>query len=192
MRKFTVSPLFKVDLVKRELGEVLCNPDLTWDPFEAGSGVSYSADCLANQFPPVSLEAAACFRWQWSTWKAQHSSRSEGQGQRPALTKHHPQGAWPAGSTPVQGPLSEPWDQLIVQAWPAWLGREDTQVGEPCLVLPGEQALSHSARVSCPVTSNSLWPHGLQSSRLLCPWDSSGKNTGVRTRWLHSWILPKN
>ena len=29
MRKFTVSPLFKVDLVKRELGEVLCNPDLT-------------------------------------------------------------------------------------------------------------------------------------------------------------------
>ena len=22
-----------------------------------------------------------------------------------------------------------------------------------------------------------LWPHGLQPSRLLCPWDSSGKNT---------------
>ena len=27
--------------------------------------------------------------------------------------------------------------------------------------------------------SNSLWPHGLQSTRLLCPWDSPGKNTGV-------------
>ena len=27
--------------------------------------------------------------------------------------------------------------------------------------------------------SNSLWPHGLQPSRLLCPWDSPGNNTGV-------------
>ena len=27
------------------------------------------------------------------------------------------------------------------------------------------------------VMSNSLWPHGLQSTRLLCPWDFSGKNT---------------
>ena len=27
--------------------------------------------------------------------------------------------------------------------------------------------------------SNSLQPHGPQPSRLLCPWDSSGKNTGV-------------
>ena len=24
-----------------------------------------------------------------------------------------------------------------------------------------------------------LWPRGLQSARLLCPWDSPGKNTGV-------------
>ena len=27
--------------------------------------------------------------------------------------------------------------------------------------------------------SDSLWPHGLQPTRLLCPWDSPGKNTGV-------------
>ena len=27
--------------------------------------------------------------------------------------------------------------------------------------------------------SNSLRPHGLQPTRLLCPWDSPGKNTGV-------------
>ena len=24
-----------------------------------------------------------------------------------------------------------------------------------------------------------MWPHGLQPARLLCPWDSPGKNTGV-------------
>ena len=29
------------------------------------------------------------------------------------------------------------------------------------------------------VTSGSLWPHGLKPARLLCPWDSPGKNTGM-------------
>ena len=29
------------------------------------------------------------------------------------------------------------------------------------------------------VVSNSLRPHGLQPARLLCPWNSPGKNTGV-------------
>ena len=33
--------------------------------------------------------------------------------------------------------------------------------------------------VSSSVVSNSLWPRGLQPTRLLCPWDSLGKNTGV-------------
>ena len=33
--------------------------------------------------------------------------------------------------------------------------------------------------VSCSVVSNSLWPHGLQPTSLLCPWNSSGKNTGM-------------
>ena len=29
------------------------------------------------------------------------------------------------------------------------------------------------------MVSDSLWPHGLQSTRLLYPWNSPGKNTGV-------------
>ena len=29
------------------------------------------------------------------------------------------------------------------------------------------------------VVSDSLWPHGLQPTRLLCPWDFPGKSTGV-------------
>ena len=32
--------------------------------------------------------------------------------------------------------------------------------------------------------SNSLWPHGLDPTRLLCPWDSPGKNTGVGSHFL--------
>ena len=32
---------------------------------------------------------------------------------------------------------------------------------------------------ACSVVSDSLPPHGLQPARLLCPWDSPGRNTGV-------------
>ena len=32
--------------------------------------------------------------------------------------------------------------------------------------------------------SNSVRPHGLQPTRLLCPWDSPGKNTGVGGHFL--------
>ena len=35
------------------------------------------------------------------------------------------------------------------------------------------------AVVFCSVVSDSLWPHGLRPARLLCAWDSPGKNTGV-------------
>ena len=34
------------------------------------------------------------------------------------------------------------------------------------------------------VVSDSLWPHGPQPTRLLCPWDSPGKNTGVGCHFL--------
>ena len=40
---------------------------------------------------------------------------------------------------------------------------------------------------SCQVTSvvsNSVRPHGLQPTRLLCPWDSPDKNTGVGCHFL--------
>ena len=33
--------------------------------------------------------------------------------------------------------------------------------------------------LSCSVLSDFLWPHGLQPTRLLCPWHFPGKNTGV-------------
>ena len=34
------------------------------------------------------------------------------------------------------------------------------------------------------VVSNCLWPHGLEPARLLCPWASPGKNTGVGCHFL--------
>ena len=48
---------------------------------------------------------------------------------------------------------------------------------------PGHREVWGKLRVhACSVTpavSDSLWPCGLQSARLLCPWDSAGKNTRV-------------
>ena len=36
---------------------------------------------------------------------------------------------------------------------------------------------------------DSLWPYGLWPTRLLCPWDSSAKNTGVGCDFLHQGIF---
>ena len=38
--------------------------------------------------------------------------------------------------------------------------------------------------------SESLWPHGLWPTRLLCPWDSLSKNTGVGCHSLLQGIFP--
>ena len=46
------------------------------------------------------------------------------------------------------------------------------------------------AVLSRSVVSNSLWPDGLQPTRLLCPWDSPGKNTGVGCHALLQGIFP--
>ena len=43
---------------------------------------------------------------------------------------------------------------------------------------------SENQSVSCSVVSNSSWSHGLQPARLLCPWDSPVKNTGMGCHFL--------
>ena len=46
----------------------------------------------------------------------------------------------------------------------------------PSFQLPFSSTVCVLSRL---VMSDSLQPHGLQIARLLCPWDFSGKNTGV-------------
>ena len=57
---------------------------------------------------------------------------------------------------------------------------------------PGVQLIRCSLRVCrvASVVSDSLWPCGLQPSRLLCPWDSPGKNTGVSCHTLFQGLFP--
>ena len=47
-----------------------------------------------------------------------------------------------------------------------------------------------SAVLSCSVVPESLQPHGLFPARLLCPWDSLGKNAGVGCHFLLQGIFP--
>ena len=42
----------------------------------------------------------------------------------------------------------------------------------------------------CPVMSDSVQPHGLWPARLLCPWDSRCKNTGMGCHSLTPGDLP--
>ena len=44
--------------------------------------------------------------------------------------------------------------------------------------------------VHCSVMSKSLWCHELYPTRLLCPWNSPGKNTGVGCHFLLQGIFP--
>ena len=44
--------------------------------------------------------------------------------------------------------------------------------------------------LSCSVVSDSLQPYGPQPARLLCPWNSPGKNTGVVSHVLLQGVSP--
>ena len=48
----------------------------------------------------------------------------------------------------------------------------------------------YSACVCSVTRSCPTWPHGLQPTRLLCPWDFPGKNTGVGCHFLSRGIFP--
>ena len=53
-----------------------------------------------------------------------------------------------------------------------------------CLISVRSHITKESASVRLAVVSDSLRPRGLQPARLLCPWDSPGKNTGVDCHFL--------
>ena len=57
------------------------------------------------------------------------------------------------------------------------------------LLVLSSYTVSYSS-VSLSVMFDSLQPHGLQPTRLLCPWNSPGKNTGVRCHSLLQEDLP--
>ena len=76
--------------------------------------------------------------------------------------------------------VTTPWTAAYQDPLPMGFSRQEYWSGVP---LP-------SPKCYMLVTSDSLWPHGLQPARLLCPWDSPGKNTGVGCHALLQRIFP--
>ena len=58
-----------------------------------------------------------------------------------------------------------------------------------CFYGSGRRRAQGADRESRSVVSNSFRRHGLQPTRLLCPQDSPGKNTGVGCHFLLQWIF---
>ena len=56
--------------------------------------------------------------------------------------------------------------------------------------LPPKKKNTMCAVLVHSVLSGSFRPHGLEPSRLFCPWDSPGKNTGVGCHFLLQGIFP--
>ena len=64
---------------------------------------------------------------------------------------------------------------------------QNNKDNDPCKQNFGQISLWKWSRL---VMSNSLQPRGLKPTRLLCPWDSPGKNTGVGCHFLLQGIFP--
>ena len=72
------------------------------------------------------------------------------------------------------------------------LGHMQTTAQEPKVTTEEFHSTASWIALTCvrSVMSDSLQPHGLQSIRLLCPWDFPDKNTGVGCHFLLQGILP--
>ena len=80
---------------------------------------------------------------------------------------------------------------LEAQSLNHWTYQGSPPVAFSVLILPSLAEALGATSLYCPrvppracvlsrsVMSNSFQPYGLQPTRLLCPWDSPGKNTGV-------------
>ena len=73
-----------------------------------------------------------------------------------------------------------PWSSMAQR----FLGRKSYYIILTVHLFMNVHVLSRS------VVSDSLQPHGLQPDRLLCPWDSPGKNTGVDRHAFFQGIFP--
>ena len=58
------------------------------------------------------------------------------------------------------------------------------------LLLFLERKKERKRKWRCSVMYNSLWSHGLQPTRFLCPWDFPGKNPGVGCHFFLQEIFP--
>ena len=87
----------------------------------------------------------------------------------------------------LEAPLrTNPWSLQSFFCWQSvhWAFITDLTLLRHFNLWKWSESINHS------VVSDSLRPHGLQPSRLFCPWNSPVKNTGVGCHSLHQGIFP--
>ena len=98
-----------------------------------------------------------------------------------------------AGPASTQTLLSDPALNPCYKA-PHQLSQTRTRFSGPeptvCLCLSKQWSSSFLCVLCCSLVSNSSRPRGLQPTRLLCPWNFSGKNPGVGCHFLLQGIFP--
>ena len=72
--------------------------------------------------------------------------------------------------------LCDPMNSSLLGSLSLGFSRQEHWRGLP---FPSPMHESEKGKWSRSFVSDSWWPHGLQPSRLLHPWDSPGKSTGV-------------
>ena len=87
-----------------------------------------------------------------------------------------PHGLWHATRLPCPSPCPGACSNSCALSW--WCLRPTVVWGHWLFMESESEGVSH------PVVSDSLQPHGLQPTGLLCPWVFPGKNTGVGCHFL--------
>ena len=98
---------------------------------------------------------------------------------------------WTARESPVFDFLKDMYLFTLgcIRSWPQHVGSSGCGVQVSLQLCLGLQA-ARPLPFTCSVVSNSLRPHGLQPTRLLCPLVSPGKNTGEGFHALLLGIFP--
>ena len=79
---------------------------------------------------------------------------------------------------------------LFKHIWKKQLNCFQIELYSNSLIREKKMGNIHETCVRLFCHSDSLRPHGLWATRLLCPWDSLGKNTGVGYHFLLQGIFP--
>ena len=122
----------------------------------------------------------------WQPGCALGSQETLGQtdGQERGANHKHPRAAWPVVNDLIRG-------HELGQVGCCWHQVCKTVAG--LKRAPENSVKIHAFQVLCvshSVVSNSVQPHGLYPIRLLHPWNSPGKNTGVGSHFLLQGIFP--
>ena len=82
------------------------------------------------------------------------------------------------------------WKQSECPSTDDWIAKHNIATVEYYSVIKSSEGLIHATRASSLKSRLTLRPHRLQPTRLLCPWESPGKNTGEGCHALLQGIFP--